>query len=135
MPALTDPQLKQLLARLDAREAVLGSEIRALDQGEHDSPSAADPFGQVGDLGERGMQRLRAEMRQAEKERDINELRDIAVAKERMARGVYGECIDCGIDIPLARLQVQPASQRCLACQEKFERTHPVGPRILRSPS
>jgi RNA polymerase-binding transcription factor DksA len=47
-----------------------------------------------------------------------------------MARGHYGKCIDCGTDIPLARLQAQPWAARCVACQERFERTHATGVRI-----
>jgi len=134
MPALTDSKLEQLLANLNAREAQLGNEIRTVNRDEQDLPSVADPHGEVEDFGERGEHRLRAEVRFAEKERDIDELIAIAAAKERLARRVYGECIDCGLDIPLARLEVSPASARCLHCQEKFEQTHPIGPRILQTP-
>ena len=42
---------------------------------------------------------------------------------ERIAEGTYGDCIDCGVAIPLARLQVQPAAARCIACQERHEQT------------
>jgi len=134
MPALANSKLEQLLANLNAREAQLGSEVRTVNQDERDVPAAADPHGEVEDFGERGEHRVRDEVRHAEKERDIDELIAIAAAKERMARGAYGECIDCGVDIPLARLQVSPASARCLRCQEKFEQVHPIGPRILQTP-
>jgi phage/conjugal plasmid C-4 type zinc finger TraR family protein len=33
----------------------------------------------------------------------------------------YGLCIDCGGDIPDARLEAVPGCQRCVSCQEKFE--------------
>nr|WP_246312616.1 TraR/DksA C4-type zinc finger protein [Aquabacterium terrae] len=39
-----------------------------------------------------------------------------------MAHGHYGVCIDCGRDIPVARLDVQPSSARCAPCQEIAER-------------
>lgn len=42
----------------------------------------------------------------------------------------YGLCIDCGTDIPFARLRALPSALRCLACEEKFERSHSRGPRI-----
>ncbi len=61
---------------------------------------------------------------QAEQERDVDELRQIAAAKERMARGEYGQCVDCGVDIPFARLEAQPAAARCVPCQERYEQTH-----------
>jgi len=134
MPALTESQLEQFLATLNAREAELGREVRTINEDDADAPPVADRHAQVEDFGERGEHRLRAEVRYAEKERDIDELLAVAAAKERIARGVYGECIDCGVDIPLARLQVSPASARCLPCQEKFEQTHPIGPRILQTP-
>ena len=82
------------------------------------------PHNQVEDLGELGEQRIREAVIAAEQERDVDELRQIAAAQERMARGEYGECVDCGIDIPFERLQAQPAAARCVPCQEKYERSH-----------
>jgi len=134
MPALTESQLKRFLATLNTREVQLRGDVRTINEDEADTPPVADRHAQVEDFGERGEHRLRAEVRFAEKERDIDELIAIAGAKERLARGIYGECIDCGIDIPPARLKVSPASARCLQCQEKFEQTHPIGPRILQTP-
>lgn len=131
---LTDSQLEQLRAKLEACEVQLSGELRSINQDDSDSPPVADRHAQVEDFGERGEHRLRAEVRFAEKERDIDELLAIAAAKERMTRGVYGECIDCGFDIPRARLEVSPASARCLPCQEKYEQAHPIGPRILQTP-
>ena len=41
-----------------------------------------------------------------------------------MQEGSYGVCIDCGVDIPFARLQATPSAERCIACQEKYEKTY-----------
>jgi RNA polymerase-binding transcription factor DksA len=82
------------------------------------------------DIGEQGEERLREAVRYAEQERDVLELREIEAAKERMDAGTYGMCVDCGRDIPLARLNAQPSAKRCLECQTKYERTHHVGPSI-----
>jgi DnaK suppressor protein len=49
------------------------------------------------------------------------ELRQVDAALERVAAGTYGLCIDCGIEIPAARLHAAPAALRCIACQEKVE--------------
>lgn len=57
-------------------------------------------------------------------EHELAELALIDAALERIANGSYGLCIDCGVEIPVARLQVAPAAARCIACQEKYERTH-----------
>lgn len=65
-------------------------------------------------------------------ERDLNfaidehetaELMLIEAALARLDQGSYGECDDCGIHIPPARLQVSPEAARCVKCQEKLEKT------------
>ena len=134
MPSSTDTSREHLLARLEAREAELGAAVRALQQEREDTPSEADPQRDVEDFGERGEHLLRTELSHAERERYLAELRAIAAAKERLADGSYGACVDCGTDIPQARLESQPSCERCLACQEAYERTHAVGPRILQTP-
>ncbi len=54
-------------------------------------------------------------------ERETAELRLLDAALERIKAGTYGRCIDCGADIPAARLHAAPEAARCLACQEKVE--------------
>ena len=129
MPALDPRQLQDLSARLDAREAELRADIAEVDAEREEGPGRG-PHDQVEDQGERGEERLREAVRHAERERDAEELRDIEAARERMARGHYGQCIDCGTDIPPARLRAQPWAARCVACQERYERTHATGMRI-----
>lgn len=55
--------------------------------------------------------------------RESQELQDVEAALARMGDGSYGSCVDCGDEIALARLKANPASLRCLSCQEKHERT------------
>ena len=131
MTALTQEQLAKLRAQLEAREAQLGSELRDLNSEAAQTPSRVSRD-TVGDVGDQGEERIRTAVRAAEQERDIMELRQIADAKERIELGSYGVCIDCGRDIALARLQALPFSERCLPCQEAFERAHPIGVRIPR---
>ncbi|HEX2543063.1 MAG TPA: TraR/DksA family transcriptional regulator [Caldimonas sp.] len=123
MPALDDTQLQQLRSQLERRRLELLDEVKAVDAQMSEAPSK-QPHNQVEDLGELGEQRIREAVVVAEQERDVDELRQIAAAQERMARGEYGECVDCGIDIPFQRLQAQPAAARCVPCQEKYEQTH-----------
>jgi DnaK suppressor protein len=49
------------------------------------------------------------------------QLRDLEVAKQRLAEGKYGICVDCGEEIPQARLEAMPEAIRCLKDQERFE--------------
>lgn len=40
-------------------------------------------------------------------------------ALERMDDGGYGTCVDCGAQIPIARLEARPMSVRCVDCAAK----------------
>lgn len=57
-------------------------------------------------------------------ERDVDELRLIDSALQRIDAGTYGNCSDCGKEIPVARLKAEPTAERCIQCQEMFEKTH-----------
>jgi RNA polymerase-binding transcription factor DksA len=129
MPALTETDLQTLRQRLDQREAELRAEVKGARDEEAERPSA-QARNQNEDLGEQGEERIRSAVRYAEQERDIEELREIEAARERMEDGSYGTCVDCGKEIPLQRLMAQPAARRDIACQEKYERSHPPAPRF-----
>ena len=123
MAELTAAQLAQLRAALDRREAELREEIETVERLAAGA-SVSNPQHQVEDAGEQGEHRTREAVRSAEQERDLDELRQIAAAKERMSRGEYGQCVDCGVEIAFERLEVQPAAARCVPCQERYEQTH-----------
>jgi DnaK suppressor protein len=53
--------------------------------------------------------------------RDLTVLAEVERALGRMADGTYGECADCGVDIPYARLAAYPAATRCVTCQARAE--------------
>ena len=113
-------ELATLRERLEARDAELRAEVGAL-RAEEAGDMTRTPGGPVEDDGERGEEEARHAVRHAEQGRDTQELRDIAAALQRMDEGRYGECVDCGCEIPLARLQAQPSAARCTACQERVE--------------
>ncbi len=58
-------------------------------------------------------------------EHETAELAELELALLRLDAGTYGVCIDCAAAIPEARLKARPEAQRCMACQEKIEHTHP----------
>lgn len=105
-----------VLAHLNQRATELEAEIASKQQRQ----PANDPH-DVTDQQEEASASVRAEVRSAEIERDLAELRDIGLARERIEAGSYGECIDCGVQIDTKRLAAQPTALRCIACQEKFE--------------
>lgn len=43
-------------------------------------------------------------------------------ALERLQAGLYGNCEDCGAQIPEERLAFRPESTRCVNCQARHER-------------
>lgn len=57
-------------------------------------------------------------------ERELVELNVIDAAMQRIAAGTYGECTDCGVEIPVARLTATPEAPRCIVCQETVEHHH-----------
>ncbi len=50
------------------------------------------------------------------------ELHEVEAALDRLERGSYGLCVDCGQPIEIERLEAIPWAARCLADQERFER-------------
>jgi DnaK suppressor protein len=54
-------------------------------------------------------------------EHETAELGDIEAAMERMDAGTYGQCTDCGVSIPPARLNAYPTAKRCIDCQTVAE--------------
>jgi RNA polymerase-binding transcription factor DksA len=60
----------------------------------------------------------------AEIDRDLQELRLIDGAMQRLGEGSYGQCDECGLPIDIERLRLTPFASRCFDCQSAFERTH-----------
>jgi phage/conjugal plasmid C-4 type zinc finger TraR family protein len=127
MSSLNTQELDALAQLLDRREATLQQEVRAAKEADADRPSAIAP--QVDDEVAGGQEHVMRGIQHVELLRDQEELREIERARERLADGSYGECVDCGKDIPVARLQAQPMAARCVACQEKWELRHDPMPR------
>lgn len=128
--AMNNTEKAQWNRKLDERAAELESELRTARADEDEAPTRSTPHVQVPDTADAAEQRLRGALRGAEVERDVSELRDIEAARERLRTGEFGTCIDCGVQIPLDRLEAMPASARCLECQQRHERTHPIEIRI-----
>lgn len=117
----TAPYQKQLL---EMRTALL-AQISAQRGGTVSrADAAAEHFGQPEDS--RAQVATERELEFALGERETAELASIDAALARIEAGTYGQCTDCGVSIPAARLQASPEAQRCIACQEKTEQTRPA---------
>ena len=120
---LTAPYKAQLLEQRDALVRQLatlrgGNISRAQASAEHFTPQE-DSRAQT--PGERDLEYTLDD-------RESAELRTVDAALQRIDAGTYGECTDCGADIPAPRLRAAPEAQRCIGCQEKFERAHAPPP-------
>lgn len=116
MAADPRPLLEDLRARASAR---LASATTALDalvherEGSHDDDEH-DPEGVP----------LSAEWSRlsALTEDAAAELGQVEGALARLDAGAYGMCTACGRPIPLARLEVRPFAEHCVACAERLGR-------------
>jgi len=79
---------------------------------------------QVRDLEDESFADLMVDVNLAEIDRDLQELRLIDAAFQRLGDGSYGECDTCGTPIEYERLRATPFASRCFDCQSTFERTH-----------
>lgn len=124
MAGATREQIEDLRGRLQARARALRDEVELV---ESDRADDAEPVGDVvEDAGEQAEHKRQDSVRNAEEDRDAAELRDIDAALARIDDGRYGGCADCGVDIPVERLRVQPTALRCIDCQSRFEQQHPA---------
>lgn len=55
------------------------------------------------------------------RERERGLLNKINAAIERIEDGVFGECVTCGEDISLKRIQARPMAQLCIDCKAEQE--------------
>jgi DnaK suppressor protein len=112
----TAPYLAQLLAQ----RASLLEQLSTLRGGAVGRAEAsADHFGQREDS--TAQVRTARDLEFALDSRETAELDMVEAALSRIEAGTYGQCIDCGVEIPAARLHAAPEASRCIACQEKVE--------------
>ena len=55
-------------------------------------------------------------------ERNRREIRRLQAALARIEDDEYGWCEDCGEAIPVPRLEIDPAADRCVDCASRHER-------------
>ena len=103
-------EFRQLLERLEAEVA---EEARLRDlaaDGDERGDAHHHPAEAATDADQRERQ-LGSVLRLKEKEERLRR------AREALAAGTYGLCVDCGEAIPEARLRMVPDATRCVSCQ------------------
>lgn len=59
------------------------------------------------------------------RDRELQLIRKIQAAQQRIEEGTYGICEECGEEISISRLKARPVTRLCIKCkenQEKLER-------------
>lgn len=105
------------IERLEARQAELVERLGRVQADRRRSRGPLDP-----DFEEQVVERENDEVLDGLDELERRELRSIEAALERIEADCFGICDDCGEMIDPMRLDVQPAAERCLPCEEARER-------------
>jgi RNA polymerase-binding protein DksA len=123
MADFTRKQLDHVQKLLDDREARLRDEIREelIRSGEEHYIDLATL---VADPGDASVADLLSDLDVAVVDRQIQEIRDIEAARERIKAGTFGTCVECGGDIAYERLLAYPTARRCIECQSVHEKTY-----------
>ncbi len=121
MDLATQTHLTMLRDLLTYRQTELRAEVHAAQLARQEA-TVVDTT-DVSDQKDGALQQQLVGIDSAQEQRDIDELAQVELALKRLDAGTYGNCLDCTEPIPLERLRVQPATQRCAVCQLGHERT------------
>lgn len=120
MARLTEDVRKALGAALRERREQLWGELGA--RLHHEGHEAlAQRYDGAHDRGDESVADVLADIEIALASSEAAELGEIERALLRLRSDTYGACVDCGVDIPPARLEAEPAAARCIACQAALE--------------
>lgn len=117
-------------AQISTLQTTLGERLAALRDGlrEHllksDDDRARLLADRVRDAEDESVADLIVDLDLAEVDRDIEELRDVEAALDRMRTNAYGVCAGCAGAIPYERLTAYPTAKRCIRCQRVHEKTY-----------
>lgn len=103
-------------ARFRKRLEAMAEELRASEAATSAERAPVELDQQsVGRLSRMGALQVQAMAKESSRRR-AGELRRIAAALARIEEGEYGCCTECGEDIPARRLELDPATPRCVRC-------------------
>jgi len=109
---LTPAQRDELKALLLKRREELQLEMQ--QNRENLTPPTSDEGGMV-------QRNVAREVDQTLTDLDSADITRIDRALNAMADGSYGQCGECGCDIPFERLQVEPQTEHCVTCKGRWE--------------
>ena len=107
-------RLEEMRADLDRSIAVL--------QGEGPGPVVGPGYPQ--DAADAGAMLSEADRSEAILDSARRQRDEVLAALTRIDEKTYGQCTDCGHEIPEGRLDARPDAARCVACQAKWAKRH-----------
>ncbi|MEP6875664.1 MAG: TraR/DksA family transcriptional regulator [Burkholderiales bacterium] len=114
----TQTHLTTLRGLLTYRLHELQADVHAAELAKHPQ----DARDEVSDRKDEAAQAMLSDVDDAEERLHRIELTEVEHALRRLDAGTYGDCAACGDPIPLQRLLVRPAAERCAECQSAGER-------------
>lgn len=125
-PKISQKLLNELKAKLEDEKNNVEKELQKIATKNDKIPGdwkSKFPFGNS-DSGSGSLERQADEVEEYTTRLPIeynleSKLQDINRALDRMKKGTYGLCDNCGQAIPVERLQIYPAARLCLDCQKK----------------
>ena len=119
MADFTEDQLTQLKAAMQQRYLELQEEIRSelAHTGNGLDISLADNIDNIPD-----------DIDTALIDKQIIEMRELEISLKQFRELEFGDCIDCDNEIGFERLMAYPSAQRCIQCQNKYEKAFPHEP-------
>lgn len=124
MSKLTREQIDELSRRMDERWAREMAEIREVAERSSDDRRQEALAGRAADRLDQALMEIASSSDYAIVRQNVEDVRDIATARRRIAAGTYGTCIDCDAEIGYERLCAYPTARRCIRCQQEHERTN-----------
>ena len=107
---------------LEAFKALLNDLLKAaMDKSQSSVESMSAETAKLPDLVDQAAVESNLNFMLLMRQRDLLNIQDIREALERIKNVEYGICEECGEDISLARLRVQPTARLCVHCQASLE--------------
>lgn len=109
-------KLEQFRKQLEERQTELRKIVARTEQDGRDAD-----VGTAQDIADRAANSYTKEFLFHQSNNERQTLQMVEAALARIREGSFGECINCGEEINLRRLEAVPWTRYCIACQEKLE--------------
>ena len=111
-------KIEQFKTRLDQRKQELKKAMSRTAQDGRD----ADVDAAAADIADRAASSYTKEFLFHQSNADRQLLQMVEGALARIQEGTFGQCISCGNEINIKRLEAVPWTRYCIQCQEKMEK-------------